>query len=278
MWLAGASSLLLTTARLLAWGDTGHMTVAEIAWKNLTPAAQKEAARLIAVSVGSAGEHAISNTFVTAACWADDVKSNATREWHYSNVPFSPDGTTPQLKPVKGDVVGAIEKFAKQVGDKTLPDVQRAKALRYLIHFVGDIHQPLHCIARCTAARPEGDRGGNDFKVKGEENLHHYWDGGVGIFAPIKPPLSAADQAIIKNRAAEFQRAFSKATLGSTARLQSRKTWRKESFEAAKATAYNLPERTKPTQPYIDAGQKMVRKRVALAGYRLAGLLNARLK
>ena len=213
-----------------------------------------------------------------AACWADDVKSNATREWHYSDIAFSPDGTKPQLKPVKGDVVRAIETFAKQVGDKKLPDDQRARALRYLIHFVGDIHQPLHCATRCTAARPEGDRGGNDFKVKGPGDLHTSWDGGVGIFAKVERPLTASGQAVIKNRAAEFQQAFPKASLGSAARSQSRTTWRKESSDAAKATAYNLPEGTKPTQQYVDAARDVVRKRVALAGYRLAGLLNGWLR
>ena len=70
------------------------------------------------------------NPFVTAACRADDVKSNADREWHYSDIAFSPDGTKPQWKPMKGGVVGAIETFAKQVGDKKLPDEQRARVRR----------------------------------------------------------------------------------------------------------------------------------------------------
>ncbi len=279
IWFAGAAALMLTAARVFAWGDTGHMVVAEIAWENLTPAARAEAERLLAVNVGPMKSVRMqTNTFVTAACWADDVKSNATREWHYSDIAFSPDGTKPQLQPVKGDVVGAIEAFAKQVGDKTLPDEQRARALRYLLHFVGDIHQPLHCVTRCTAALPQGDRGGNDFKVKGEVNLHAYWDGGVGVFARVLRPLSADGQAIIKNRATEIQHAFPKSSLGSAAKSQSRKTWQKESFEAAKSVAYNLPEGTKPTAQYEDAARQLVRKRVALAGYRLAGMLSGRMK
>ncbi len=137
-------------------------------------------------------------------------------------------------------MVGASETFAKQVGDQKLPDEQRARALRYLLHLVGDIHQPLHGATRCTAAHPEGDRGGNDFKVKGEVNLHSYWDGGVGMFAHVLRPLSTEGRAIIKNRAAEIQHAFRKSALGPATKSQSRKTWRKESFEAAKSVAYRL--------------------------------------
>ena len=142
---------------------------------------------------------------------------------------------------MKGDVVSAIETFARQVGDKTLPDEpfgpelmaegQRARALRYLLHLVGDIHQPLYCATRCTQALSQGDRGGNDFKVKGEDNLHSCWDGGVGMFARVLRPLSASGPAVIKNRAAEIQQAFPKSALGSAAKSQSRKTWRKETAE-----------------------------------------------
>ena len=164
---------------------------------------------------------------MTAACRADDVKSNADRERHDSDIGYSPDGT----KPVKGDAVGAIETFAKQVGDKALPDEQRARALRYLLHLVGDIHQPLHCATHCTQAPSQGDRGGNDFKMKGEDNLRSCWDGGVGISAYVLRSLSASGQAVIKNRAAEIQHAFPKSALGSAAKSQSRKTWRKETAE-----------------------------------------------
>ena len=83
IWFAGAAWLLLTAAHVLAWGDTGHMTVAEIAWENLTLPARAEAERLLAVNVGPQKSVRMqTNTFVTAACWADDVKSNADREWH----------------------------------------------------------------------------------------------------------------------------------------------------------------------------------------------------
>ena len=72
------------------------MTVAEIAWENLTPPARAEAERLLAVNAGPQKPVRMqTNPFVTAACRADDVKSNAGREWHDSDIAFSPDGDPP---------------------------------------------------------------------------------------------------------------------------------------------------------------------------------------
>ena len=85
---------MLTAAHVLASDDMGQITVVEIAWENLTPPARAEAERLLAVNVGPQKSVRMqTNTFVTAACWADDVKSNADREWHDSRITFSPDGT-----------------------------------------------------------------------------------------------------------------------------------------------------------------------------------------
>ncbi len=152
--------LLLTLIALAgsasAWIDTGHMVVASIAYRNLTPKVRQRAEELLKFVADEK-----SNTFITASCWADDHKNNADREWHYIDLHFRADGTpTANRKPPTENVVWAIEKFSRVLADKRAKPEERGIALRYLLHFVGDIHQPLHCVARDTDLFPNGDRGG----------------------------------------------------------------------------------------------------------------------
>src|SRR5215470_14862139 len=91
--------------RSLAWGHTGHMIVAQIALSQLTPKAKTEVERLIQVQIQPLTVHVVhdgqvavfprTSTFITAACWADDIKNNSNRECHFFDIPFSPDGTIP---------------------------------------------------------------------------------------------------------------------------------------------------------------------------------------
>src|ERR1051325_3206679 len=145
-------------SRAWAWGQAGHMVVAQIAYDNLSDKAKAKVAELIVVKIDPATvvEHLrngttkvvdvrkATGTFVTAACWADDVKTDADRNCHFFDEPFSPDGTTPKLKAVNCDVVSAL-RTAEQVLRSNTTKAKKARQLRYLIHLTGDIHQPLHC-------------------------------------------------------------------------------------------------------------------------------------
>jgi len=157
---------------------------------------------------------------------------------------------------------------------------KRARALRFIIHFVGDIHQPLHCATRVSSAEPNGDHGGNFVIIKlpaGGVKLHSYWDGGLGTFPPAgphfaPPPLSsipaAAALAVKDNPATD-----PKLKLDDPFAFQA---WADESFALAKDVVYKgIQNGSSPDATYIKNGTRVARQRVAWAGYRLAALLNA---
>jgi hypothetical protein len=161
----------------------------------------------------------------------------------------------------------------------------QAQALRLIIHFVGDIHQPLHCSTRVDSAHPAGDRGGNLVSIKipdqngklKKSNLHSYWDGGIGTFPRTgpnftPPPLSQIPAAAAKAKAGNPANDPA-LKLNDPFNFQS---WADESFTLAKDVAYKgITNGTTPTAEYNSASLKVARQRVAWGGYRLAALLNA---
>src|SRR5258708_2599982 len=129
---------------VMAWNAEGHMVVAQIAYNHLDAVVKAKCDALIAVPLtyGSSAN----NTFVTAACWADDYKSSlGTAIWHYIDLPFSLDGTpTSGVATASFDVVQAINLCISTLQDGTAAQTNQATSLRYVLHFVGDIQQPLH--------------------------------------------------------------------------------------------------------------------------------------
>src|SRR5438105_5067321 len=164
-FLAGVCALFCVSHRVLAWNAEGHMLVAQIAYNHLDTAVRARCDALIAVPLtyGSSAN----NTFVTAACWADDYKSSlGTAIWHYIDLPFSLDGTsTAGVGTASFDVVQAINQCMFTLGSSTAAQTNQATSLRYLMHFVGDIQQPLHCSTAVSASHPGGDAGGNSFSL-----------------------------------------------------------------------------------------------------------------
>lgn len=150
-----------------AWGVQGHQVVAALAWQGMSPATRQEAERLLALEPGQ--------TLVSISTWADQHRGPATASWHYLNFPRGqcqfeasrdcPDGQC---------VVAAIERQRALLASNAT-DSERLQALKYLVHFVADVHQPLH-------AGYLDDRGGNTvqlrFLLRGS-NLHALWDKGL---------------------------------------------------------------------------------------------------
>jgi hypothetical protein len=147
-----------------AWGKTGHRVVGAIADAHLSGIARAQIQQLIGVE-----------TLDEASNWPDDMRSNpdpfwqkTANPWHYVTV----GGFTYDRAPPEGDAFEALKFFSKLVRDPRSTLDQRQLALRFIVHIVGDLHQPLH------VGRP-GDRGGNDVKVKWfgrDTNLHAVWD------------------------------------------------------------------------------------------------------
>ena len=281
------SFLLLTPILSMGWGAGGHMMVAQIAFARLNPRAKAQAQMLLAIPIDPAAISSQSKDFVNAAHWADDLRPveafDSFKELHFIDKAFSIDGTALPELPTP-NIVTALEEQVNILKTSTDKAAQ-AQALRFIIHFVGDIHQPLHCATRVSSANPEGDRGGNLVKIKivaadghvKDTNLHSYWDGGLGTFplsgpnfAP--PPLSKIPAAVAKAKAGN-PATDPKLKLNDPTNYQA---WANESFELAKSVTYNgITNGSKPNAAYNKRGIKTARKRVAWGGYRLAALLNS---
>lgn len=157
----------------LAWGPAAHRMVGELASHKLTPAAQAEVRQLLG-----------RETLADVAPWADELRgmkgretlARATAKLHYVNFGDSSCQYVPRRDCPRGKcTVAAIERYAAILGDRKRPRAERAEALRFLVHFIGDIHQPLH-----AGYRP--DRGGLKFQVRWQgrgSNLHRVWDSPV---------------------------------------------------------------------------------------------------
>jgi hypothetical protein len=158
---------LLGPSTAWAWGREGHRIVALIAADRLTPAAHAQVADLLGPDVPGAME--------TVSTWADEIRDERpeTERWHFVDIEISGNGYDAARDCPQGNcIVAQILKDERLVADTQLPRPARAEALRFLIHFLGDIHQPLHCA-------DHHDRGGNSVRVmlNGEEtNLHAVWD------------------------------------------------------------------------------------------------------
>ncbi len=273
--------VLLLSVAGQAWIDTGHMVVATIAQSRLSPSVSKEIDRLLAI-----GGDERNADFVTTSPWADDVRSQRreTGPWHYIDYHFRTDGKPTANKPDKENVVWAIQKFSAVLKDRSKPDAERSEALRFLIHFVGDIHQPLHSSDRDSDEHPDGDRGGNEFPIvapsifdtvsRPPRNLHAFWDFAGGLYQGERRPLSSASKARIDALALQLTTHFPERSL-SKARDMNPNDWALESLQISKTFVYTLQEGSTPSEEYVKKAQEISGERLTLAGYRLARLLNS---
>ena len=147
-----------------AWGVQGHQVVAAMAQARLSPAARAEANRLLALEPGA--------TLQTVSTWADEQRSPETARWHYVNFPRGQCAYTPARDCPDGQCVVAAIEQQSQVLQSSAPDAERLLALKYVVHLVADVHQPLH-------AGHGDDRGGNTYQLQAfleGSNLHAVWD------------------------------------------------------------------------------------------------------
>lgn len=164
----------LVPVSALAWGAQGHRLVAHVAETRLAPAAKTEIDRLLA------GEP--DPTLHAIAAWADELRSNdpdlgkRSAGWHYVNIAEDNCHYEAPKHCSNGNcVVEAINAQSAILADRSKPDAERAQALKFVVHFVGDLHQPMH-------AGHGHDKGGNDFQLQYNgrgTNLHALWDGGM---------------------------------------------------------------------------------------------------
>jgi S1/P1 Nuclease len=290
-----------------AWGCRGHESIAALAEKHLTPEAKQALLALLTANpidpqlkrfCGNTGLDA----FVDAATWADDERNiePTTAPWHFIDVPLSVTASA-QVKSFcrsGGCVIQAIPEQLAILKDKNALGVKRAAALRFIIHFVGDLHEPLH-------ATTNSDRGGNCVPLKYfsrsphernnsyTPNLHHIWD------------TEIPDCDMQGAGAAEFADKLDNQFAASFASWQQDgmqlEAWAWEGHQLAKSTAYGALGKPVATEPDVpvnscsdnnNIGQRMLNRhfvigagyqqraaavaegRLAQAGIRLATILN----
>jgi len=296
------SALCITAGSpVLAWNNRGHMIVAAEAWEHLTPQTKsavnlllRHNPRYAAWTSGLPSASKARAAFVRAATWPDYIKKapgyyqdrlpNAKsarnigytdcwqhRYWHYKDLAFSPDQTD-LLEPGIPNAETQIRMLTSALADPALGNDIRSYDLSWLLHIVGDVHQPLHATQRFIASHPQGDGGGNDVKYclsspceKGS-SLHAFWDDAFGNAEDLRSVIQFAHDMAAP--AAQDASSLDPAQ------------WLNESFEIAKAKVYQAPidNTLGPvvlTNAYRVDAAKTATARASLAGVRLANLLNS---
>ena len=248
----------LVPSPALAWGVTGHEIVAAVGLRELTPAARKETGRLLGKSM----------MMVHDANWADEIRDARpeTGPWHYVDIPLSAGSYNAARDCARGDcVVAQIDRASHILSNRRLPDGARAEALRFLIHFVADVHQPLH-------AEDNDDKGGNQVHVRiGREraNLHKVWD--TDVIEPLGPDADAVANRIEQSITAKQRKAWQSGTAS---------RWANESHAIAREHVYPPLQGARTVRlprDYAFREAPLARILLAKAGVRLAWLLNTAL-
>jgi nuclease S1 len=303
-----------------AWGCEGHQIVAYIAEAHLTPRARRMALKILAASpidpsLSRYCQPRNSDPFADASTWADDFRAQhpETGPWHFIDIPRGAHKgpLEPYCPPATGCVVSALEAQLRVLKNPKSSVAARADALRFIIHFVGDIHQPLHDTTN-------NDEGGNCVPVKFfgefpketdatresfEPNLHRVWDVGIldkFAFPPVTRSADSIDAA--RTLAGDITTSFQLQIRTWQSKPIDFAAWAWESHALADSVAYGKLPHAIPIEPprsinscaddnhvalrmlrlnetlgpaYESAAAPVVRQQLAKAGARLAALLNS---
>lgn len=279
--LIGTLVLVLFSLQATAygWGDTGHMTVAQIAFDDLSAAERARVNQLAAlIRFGD-----IRYEFVTSACWMDDIRDSPMfepiKDWHFITQRFIIGNAVPDEPPPPVNAASIINWLIARIKSNDESNLKKAYYLAELAHLVGDIHQPLHTVTRFTAQQPGGDRGGNFFLLSSaapRPNLHSYWDaaGGVFGFQDINRPLTASGRAKLRTFANNLTNAFPKSSMASEINNLDPMDWARDGKALAISDVYaGIQQNSVPGQTYQTNAKTVSGRRIALAGYRLAAIL-----
>ncbi|MBT3229490.1 MAG: S1/P1 nuclease [Candidatus Marinimicrobia bacterium] len=239
--------ILVTATILLGWGKTGHRVIGKIAEENLTPEAQAKITELF----GHSDLARIGN-------WADEIKSDPkwdhSHDWHYCTIIEGQDYAGPETG---GRAVQKVTEFSNLLRKGTLGEKDQKDVLRFIVHIVGDLHQPLH-VGNGT------DRGGNDVKVtwfREETNLHRVWDS--QMVDHMQYSYTEFAQQIQLGMSDEDKAALLDPTLLSF-------------VNASRAThpqVYDIDD-GKLSWPYIYKNRELMEDRLLNGGFHLAAILN----
>jgi len=274
--LVAALSLIYASSPAVAWWEYGHQTTAEVAMKLVKPRTRQSILRLLKQQKQLETPTCPARTIEEASVWPDCIKTLGDRfsyafAWHFQDVDICKQFDLKEPCAGGNCVSAQIARAQRMIADRELPARDRLMALAFLVHFVGDLHQPLH------GAEHDGDQGGNKVKasygVISRTNLHSIWDGLLADRAISTPPAGADGilSDISTGRRAEL----------SAGSIQD---WSRESWEIAKTTVYGsviADPCAKPAPAKVEMDQAKIvelipalRLQVGKGGIRLARLLD----
>lgn len=287
------------TNRVYGWNTPGHMVTAIIAYRHLKPQTRSQVDAILVnhpdyaewVKAYQANDSLTREAYVfaRASVWPDIIRAQKNHpydhfNWHFVDYPYTPRKSTGKLiSPLpQDDILFAFETCQQKLRDPQTTPVEQAVYLSWLLHVCGDVHQPLHCLTMVNAnyPPPNGDLGGNTFFVwitKDEPtNLHRIWDGAV----------ESSNQAVspehLRDLADMIEKQFPPGRTKAERAVIDPRAWSVESYKLAVARAYrngklkgsHLKDQAPPLPAtYREAIRRTATKRVALAGYRMAGKL-----
>lgn len=282
-----------------AFSGPGHMIIAAIAFQDLTPEQRQQAVAILSshpefprwVQIADSGpmDHGLV-AFMGAAKWPDEIKRTSNpwnhEPWHYVDYPVSPPDFVFGASPYPdNDIIKGLTSAIEGLKSKATSSEDKAAWLCLLMHFMGDLHQPLHCCALVNEQfpAPDGDRGGNSIFVRANElakgvPLHTMWDVSLGNSQGFhaKYLRGYANGAIALR--AEFARDKISALSQNTDVLK----WAKEGWQIAVEDVYlrgKLQYGVSPIgAPVLPEGytkrlKAVATQQAAIAGYRLADLI-----
>ncbi len=300
--LVATAALVLGASPAYAWDDFGHRLVARIAWENMTPQARARAISILRSAAPETGLRGTSNgttlspqqqmqLFVFAATWPDVVRDTTQplrmEKYHHptrhyldtfwrQDTDFGPVQAS-TLRP-EGDLLRDTPRLRQWLANGNAEE--KALALAWLMHLVGDIHQPLHASGRVTATEPCGDQGGNLFTLEEipnangrRRNLHSLWDG--IITTTLRRDGESAD-AFLTRAEHEVTSHHPRSEFSSEINQRDFAQWAQASVAIAQHSVYRAPLVRNQAAPasYRQDAFRVAEARIALAGYRLADMLN----
>lgn len=296
------SAMVLCQQPAFAWNKAGHMVSGAIAYNELKQSNQQTIDRIVAIlrehpefykfqkqwnSLKKSNIHSENKNlyfFMWAARWPDDARDNQKfnhQKWHYINFPYEPGSSSnsiPTEEPGEENILYAFKKNITIV-QSNASNSEKAVAICWLFHLVGDVHQPLHTTKLITSQYPEGDSGGNLFYIRVNQDsqtisLHKFWDGLI---------LGSENFQTVRNTAIRLRNTYQRRKIPELAETQFDNWAKVESFNLAKQQAYlngrlsgSLDRNDGKLLPpnYVANSKPIAERRMSLAGYRLADLLN----
>lgn len=288
--IACVAALCLAWGPAFGWGDKGHEVIGLIADHYLEPKVRERLQSLLAADESSLTSHDIAHE----ATWADKYRDSdrragkqrylGTRQWHFVDLELDgpnlesacfgrralPAGVAASQGPAESCIVDKVDQFVLELKNPRTSAAERLLALQFLLHFVGDLHQPLH-------AADDRDEGGNRKFVSADDlpdsNLHHAWD--TSFVELLGPNENAIAERLLAGISAEKRSRWASGTPAD---------WAMESFSSAKLHAYGLlpiadaPNHYELAPAYVTDALVVTAQQLSKAGVRLAYLLNRALE